>query len=222
MDRVSGWYKRSTQWIIFAIGLIVAVGMNVNTITIADYLFRNDAARAAIVAMADKAAASDEAKSAENYKQVKDQLNSMNLPIGWSQGWGAPKPKPQNEPWSEDLWNNLVAPIAGWLLTALAATMGAPFWFDMLNKVMVIRSTVKPHEKSPEEASEDRQTVTAARQPVQTAAGTAQIGGAPAVPPQAVLASSPRDRESGTDGCDADISNPTSDQDLPAAQGGVA
>jgi hypothetical protein len=29
--------------------------------------------------------------------------------------------------------------------------MGAPFWFDVLNKVMVIRSTVKPHEKSPEE-----------------------------------------------------------------------
>jgi len=35
--------------------------------------------------------------------------------------------------------------------------LGAPFWFDLLNKMMVIRSTVKPHEKSPEEASEDRQ-----------------------------------------------------------------
>jgi hypothetical protein len=35
--------------------------------------------------------------------------------------------------------------------------LGAPFWFDLLNKFMVIRSTVKPHEKSPEEGSEDKQ-----------------------------------------------------------------
>jgi hypothetical protein len=45
----------------------------------------------------------------------------------------------------------------GWLLTAVAVTFGAPFWFDTLNKIMVIRSTVKPREKSPEEYSEDRQ-----------------------------------------------------------------
>ena len=47
----------------------------------------------------------------------------------------------------------------GWLITALAVMLGAPFWFDVLNKFMVIRSTVKPREKSQEEASEDRQTV---------------------------------------------------------------
>lgn len=46
-------------------------------------------------------------------------------------------------------------PPVGWLLTALAATLGAPFWFDVLNRIIVIRSTVKPREKSPEEGSED-------------------------------------------------------------------
>ncbi len=30
-----------------------------------------------------------------------------------------------------------------------------PFAFDMLNRLMVIRSTVKPKEKSPDERSED-------------------------------------------------------------------
>ena len=34
--------------------------------------------------------------------------------------------------------------IIGYLLTALAASLGAPFWFDMLSKVMSIRSSVKP------------------------------------------------------------------------------
>jgi len=43
----------------------------------------------------------------------------------------------------------------GWLLTALAISLGAPFWFDMLNKFIVVRPTVKPKEKSPEEKSKD-------------------------------------------------------------------
>jgi hypothetical protein len=43
--------------------------------------------------------------------------------------------------------------LIGWLLTAIAISLGAPFWFDALNKIMVIRSTVKPAEKSPLEAS---------------------------------------------------------------------
>ena len=48
--------------------------------------------------------------------------------------------------------------LIGWLITAFAATLGAPFWFDTLNKIMVIRSTVKPTEKSLPEGSEDRKT----------------------------------------------------------------
>ena len=51
--------------------------------------------------------------------------------------------------------------LVGYVATAAALTLGAPFWFDVLNKIMVIRSTVKPREKSQEEGSEDRK-VTAA------------------------------------------------------------
>jgi hypothetical protein len=46
-----------------------------------------------------------------------------------------------------------VAPmLLGWLATALAVMLGAPFWFDMLNRIMIVRSTVKPDQKSPPEA----------------------------------------------------------------------
>lgn len=47
--------------------------------------------------------------------------------------------------------------LCGWLVTAFAVMLGAPFWFDVLNKIVVVRSTVKPHEKSPEESTQDRQ-----------------------------------------------------------------
>lgn len=45
--------------------------------------------------------------------------------------------------------------VFGWLFTAAALSLGAPFWFDLLNKFMVVRSTVKPQEKSQPEASKD-------------------------------------------------------------------
>jgi len=33
-------------------------------------------------------------------------------------------------------------------MTAIAISLGAPFWFDLLNKFIVVRSTVKPKEKA--------------------------------------------------------------------------
>ena len=45
--------------------------------------------------------------------------------------------------------------VFGWLFTAAALSLGAPFWFDVLNKFMVVRSTVKPKEKSQVEGSKD-------------------------------------------------------------------
>jgi hypothetical protein len=234
MDRVSGWYKRSTHWILFSIGLVIAAGMNINTIVIADYLYRNDAARTALVARAEKAA-TDTANPSPKFKEAKDALNALGLPMGWTvtpDYWRWPDAKLPARDRLQVIWSGWVVPLLGWLLTGLAATMGAPFWFDVLNKVMVIRSTVKPHEKSPEESSEDRQKPPAAPvvAPVVIAGGGAAqqpAAGAPppvppAPPPPAAAEAAPRDEESGIDGCDVTPAQPTPDEELPAAEGGVA
>jgi hypothetical protein len=42
----------------------------------------------------------------------------------------------------------MMAHLGGWMITILAVSLGSPFWFDMLNKVMSIRSAGK----APEEA----------------------------------------------------------------------
>ena len=222
MDRVSGWYKRSTQWIVFAIAIAVAVGLNINTLTVVDYLYHNDAARAGIVARAGTAA-TDPAYLDKSYTQVKTDLEALRLPIGWTAEQGAPRPEGRGG------WNKWVAAILGWLLTALAATLGAPFWFDVLNKVMVIRSTVKPHEKSGEEASEDRQLPTE-RMSLVMAGGAGAAATAPAEagataaaappPPESIPATADADGE--TDGCDVEMDDPTPDEALPEAKGGVA
>jgi len=81
---------------------------------------------------------------------------------------------------------------------------------------MVIRSTVKPYEKSMPEGSEDRQNAAqqfAAIPPVQQqAAAPAPLAGAAAPPP---------DTESAIDGCNLGNSPATPDEELPPADGGV-
>jgi hypothetical protein len=75
------------------------------------------------------------------------------LPIGWTQGlWKGPFFTPIND--GEHL-KLLFISLAGWILTAIALSFGAPFWFDLLNKFMVVRSTIKPQEKSQVEGSKD-------------------------------------------------------------------
>ena len=191
MDRVSGWYKRESQHIIFWIALLVAVGLNVDSIFLIKFLHNDDEGRKALVGQIDAAIgesrlkelteqlrqreAADAAPSPplasatgsvvsaptveELHEQVDSakahvreavrQVTSLNLPIGWGDGaWTSFR---KSSPAA------MAMTALGWLLTAFGVSFGAPFWFDVLNKLMVIRSTVKPHEKSPEEQSEDRQ-----------------------------------------------------------------
>jgi hypothetical protein len=52
-------------------------------------------------------------------------------------------------PW---LWAVVPSHIAGWILTAIAASLGAPFWFDTLNRFMNVRAAGT----SPDEKDSDR------------------------------------------------------------------
>lgn len=223
MDRVSGWYKRSTQWILFGIAIVVTIALNVNTVAIAEYLYHQKAAREALVAQA-QAAVRDPNFPDRGYSEIRTQVAALTLPIGWT--------RVQRDANGAPMSANPLEALAGWLVTAFAATLGAPFWFDMLNKVMVIRSTVKPHEKSGEESSEDRQTSKDRTAPAST--GQTQVPAPAAAPPSPVTQPVPGPAApmvtaastvlppDAVDGCDVDITDFTDDEDLPAAEGGVA
>jgi hypothetical protein len=153
MDRVSGWYKRRTKWIILGLGLAVTILLNVNSITIARRLSNDSTLRSVVVAQAEATANNPEALKG-SFEEKRQELYTLGLPLGWQSGIDFIHPLKNP---NFNLWDHFFLPWIGWLLTAAAISLGAPFWFDMLNKIMVIRSTVKPHEKSPEESSEDRQ-----------------------------------------------------------------
>jgi hypothetical protein len=68
-------------------------------------------------------------------EQITKELQALqDIPLGW--------------PWHPEHWWGWVFAVAGWLTTAIAISLGAPFWFDLLNKFMVFRSTIKPSEST--------------------------------------------------------------------------
>jgi hypothetical protein len=238
MDRVSGWYKRATHWMILVIALVLSVVLNINTITIADYLFRHDSVRSTIVASIEKTTGDADTQKL-SYQDARQQLEDMHLPMGWNgatlaDAYGAPRTRGERKASLQDgkalgfsLWYDGVAVVFGWLITAFAATLGAPFWFDVLNKVMVIRSTVKPHEKSKEEGSEDRADSSPPTTPLAVippaAAPPAVI--TPATGHATRMAAAPitATAHDHDDPCDVGRNVvPTPDDRLPAADGGVA
>ncbi|MFA9438407.1 hypothetical protein ACDA63_02085 [Uliginosibacterium sp. sgz301328] len=145
MDRASGWYRRRTQGVIFALGLTMAVVLNVDTLRVARTLYEQAAVRVALVE--DGARIADLLSGQPASDVVVSTLFERSLPMGWSAR--------EFQGGARDIVLRLALAIPGWLLTALSISLGAPFWFDVLNRVTVIRSTVKPHEKSPEEPSQD-------------------------------------------------------------------
>lgn len=93
-------------------------------------------------------------------RRVRQQLYDLGLPIGWAFDKSYtqdPRGVPQGREWrTSSALGWLILKLFGLFMTGLAISQGAPFWFDLLNKFMVVRSTVKPKEKSREQPSKDK------------------------------------------------------------------
>jgi hypothetical protein len=74
MRRVSGWYKRQTQFVLFIMGLIMAFMFNVDVIAIAGRLSTDKDAREKIVQLAIKAA--DSYKDDPRVQQIKTEMKN--------------------------------------------------------------------------------------------------------------------------------------------------
>ena len=177
MDRVAGWYKRRTQVILFFLGLGAAVFLNVDAITVATHLAREQSLQTSVLDHAEKlipvgtkgdTVVGDELKelSKQSLAELTKGLGEIDYPVGWEGRWPKQQaPALKCAPGDCSIFGvgypvkflPALSLLLGWLITALAVTLGAPFWFDVLNKFMVIRSTVKPDEKSRDEGSKDAQ-----------------------------------------------------------------
>lgn len=160
MDRCTGVFKRYQQWISLAAAAVVVVALNVDTIRIAETLSADPALRNAVVKQAVSAVEAgklpgevctlapaeagdrkpDAGASDDDVKATLDRIacnrrvidtavaQFADFPIGWT---GATF--------------GVLTPV-GWVITALALWLGAPFWFDMLSRFVRLRSSGPPPE----------------------------------------------------------------------------
>jgi hypothetical protein len=139
MDRVSGWYKRKAQLIILGLAVVICFALNVDTFAIANGLYRDTALRTSLVVAAEAQAQQPipgEAEPELDVSELSGELSELGLPIGWSAQDGDARGVPSD-------FVGWIVKLLGVLFTALAVALGAPFWFELLNRLVNLRSTGK-------------------------------------------------------------------------------
>jgi hypothetical protein len=137
MDRASGWYKRRTQVWTVVIASALTLAANADTLQIAKTLWTDPTLRAQIVEQSKEHFGPDQNRERNENRDdqpppgktlSRDDLKSLGQMLGWNQ----PLPKRVPE-WLDRM--------LGWFLSIVAISLGAPFWFDTLNKFMRIRNS---------------------------------------------------------------------------------
>lgn len=144
MDRASGWYKRMVQKIVVLVGIMIAVVFNADTIAIFERLESDPESLQQVVNLAENYLAKNDAEQVitatptfdqrldEVRSLINDEIEQAKSPLGL--GWEGIS----FTTFSPTEWG---IKILGWIVTALAISLGAPFWFDLLRKLVNIRSS---------------------------------------------------------------------------------
>lgn len=155
MSQLTDIFKRYSQLFIAVIAFIITLVFNINTVVIADTLWRSPTLRDAVVEAANAQVTATNASGTETtlppgttVAQVVEEdisnLTVLNIPIGWTPDELATVGLPAEMAMSENRSGeapSLFVMVIGWALTVGAAMFGAPFWFDLLNKVVSLRGS---------------------------------------------------------------------------------
>jgi len=140
--RISTWYKKRTRLRLFMMGIVVAGLFQVDSIQLYQFYRSQPEARATVITYfkdniddLEQKYVNDTTSEAEHrkmlYNEFKKEMStvtkSIDLPIGWDK---ADLDRSDRSPW----WS-WTAKVLGILLTALAGSYGAPFWFELFRKI---------------------------------------------------------------------------------------
>ena len=135
--RGSVWYKRRMQRIGILFGILLAVVLNADTIGISNALWHNAVLRESISQAAEATTQQGQAPDSEQAQAQLEELMNLGLPIGWSLD-GNPD-DPRAIPSTTEGW---ISKSIGLLLTGFAISQGSQLWFDLINRLINIRSSV--------------------------------------------------------------------------------
>jgi hypothetical protein len=175
MERVAGWYKRWTQRVLLFLATAVVIVSNADTVMLIQRLSKDNALRASLVAAAQDAVKSHPAlefpapqmgdmanppatppsagakNSNPGLQAVLKTAENIKLPVGWSfDSKDAGHFRSPELTWDYAGW--AFYKLFGLLVSILAVSMGAPFWFDTLSKFVNVRSAGTPPGETPKSA----------------------------------------------------------------------
>lgn len=163
MERVTGWYTRKVKRSILILGIITSVSLNLDTVDIVKSLWQNKENAKAFSAMVassmeniskadegfvikdqnDNTVYAMDKEAGDNINNVLKITHDFPIPYGWNKHSFDFLKKPNN--WLVGVLSKLI----GWGVTTMAIFLGAPFWFDLLGKIVNLRgSGDKPSPKS--------------------------------------------------------------------------
>lgn len=164
MERVGGWYKRWTQRVLLGLATLVVIASNADTVMLIEQLSKDNVLRASLIAAAEQTVktraavqpterpaegtatstpATDAKSDTPDLRTVLKTAENVKLPVGWSINPDDPGYFPiPNLSWEYAGWAFYKA--FGLLISVLAVSLGAPFWFDTLSKVVNLRSAGTP------------------------------------------------------------------------------
>jgi len=152
MDRVSGWYKRHVAKITLVVGAVLVLLLNINTLTIGRTLYSSSVIGTAVSTVAAKSTSCQNQSQQDCLTGLQAQLSAAGqagLPIGWATVAACAKPETSCNwldqrgilsPSGGSGWEAVLV-LAGFLITIIALTPGARFWFDLLGRLGSLRST---------------------------------------------------------------------------------
>jgi hypothetical protein len=138
MERVSGWYRRRTRIVLWAIALVLVGVLNADTVNVARVLWLDPTVRSAAEAAAQETIQDEGADQPPALDEPADvvreaaaaiqQLEEVGLPLRWSA-----ETTPNDVP-------GWLLKLMGLVITGFALTFGAPFWFDLLKRFVGVRA----------------------------------------------------------------------------------
>ena len=142
MERVAALYKRKAHLITFVTAVLLVLAFNVDTLHYGNLLYENSNLRQSLVSVGEQISmesqgnpAGMEDQNPENLpdlSSIMDKVRSSKLPIGWSEA--------QFSEASESFANGLTKTL-GLAISVFAISLGAPFWFQLLNKLVNLKSS---------------------------------------------------------------------------------
>jgi len=165
MDRVTGWYKRYVQRQTYALAIVLVLWLNLDSIHLIQRLWSDSALRSTVVEAAKtRIQESGGAEPIPVVEYTEGDKSDSGRPVqtgtvtltdrekellasltGWHDdllSLNAQRQLRPGEKWQRLHWLSQVAKEhgLGWILTVLALSLGAPFWFDILNRFMNLRN----------------------------------------------------------------------------------